>query len=111
MRAPSKGDVIVAFFPQEDRSAFDLRPCLVLSIQGDHLLAAKITTTELRQFWAYKLDKGKTSTSRGCIQKDSWVNLRRCEMIPIHDVKRIVATLKSEIFKTICEKLAETIGL
>ena len=101
----AKGDIVIAFFPQEDHSSVDLRPCLILSIEEKYFTAAKITTTELRQVWAFKLNKGQSETLSGNIQRDSWVNLRRCENIPIQDAKRGVAKLKTEIFKKICDKL------
>ena len=102
----AKGDIVIAFFPQEDHSSVDLRPCLVLSVEKEHFIAAKITTTELRQVWAFKLDKGQNATLSGNIQRDSWVNLRRCEIIPIQDAKRIAAKLKTEILKEIFDKLS-----
>jgi hypothetical protein len=105
MPAPSRGDIVIAYFPQEDNETVDLRPCLVLSVAGDHLLAAKITTTELRQAWAHKLDGGTSATSAGKVLKDSWVNLRRCESIPVGDVIRVAASLKPEILEIIRQKL------
>ena len=109
MLAPAKGDIVIAYFPQEDHSSVNLRPCLILSVEGGHFIAAKITATELRQAWAFKLNKGQSATQSGNIQRDSWVNLRRCEIIPIQDAKRIVAKLKTEIFKEICDKLSSLI--
>jgi mRNA-degrading endonuclease toxin of MazEF toxin-antitoxin module len=105
MPAPVKGDIVIAYFPQEDQDTSDLRPCLVLSVEEGHFFAAKITTTELRRAWTCKLDKGASLTSTGNILKDSWVNLRRCEVIPVRDSIRIVASLKPEVFKMICKKL------
>jgi hypothetical protein len=60
----SKGDIVIAYFPQEDHSALDLRPCLVLSVsqQEGVFTAAKITTTALPQIWAHKLEKGQVQT-------------------------------------------------
>jgi mRNA-degrading endonuclease toxin of MazEF toxin-antitoxin module len=109
MPVPLKGDIVIAYFPQEDHSACDLRPCLVLSVERDSILAAKITPTLLRQAWAYKLDKGTVNTSEGAIQKDSWVNLRRRETIPMQDVKKTVATLKPGVLKAICEQLRKVL--
>jgi mRNA-degrading endonuclease toxin of MazEF toxin-antitoxin module len=105
MPALAKGDIVIAFFPQEDHSSADLRPCLVLSVEEEHFTAAKITTTELRQIWAFKLEKGRESTFSGNIQRTSWVNLRRCETMPIQDAKHTVAKLKTEILEEICNKL------
>ena len=111
MLALSKGDIVIAYFPQEDNSAVNLRPCLVLSVEEDHFLAAKITTTALHRIWTYKLPEGREATSSGCIQKDSWINLRRCETIPIQDAKRIVATLKPGILTAIFAKLTGIIDI
>jgi hypothetical protein len=105
MSSPAKGDVVIAYFPQEDQDAFDLRPCLVLSVMKDSFVAAKITTTELRHTWAFKLSAGKSTTVRGQILKDSWVNLRRCEKIPMSDAKQVAGTLKQEVFAAILSKL------
>jgi hypothetical protein len=105
MLCPVTGDIVIAYFPQEDQDTCDLRPCLVLSAGKDSFLAAKITTAELRQIWAYKLDKGDSATAKGQILKDSWVNLRRCENIPVKDAKRTVASLKRETFDAIISKL------
>jgi hypothetical protein len=75
----------------------------VLSIDkdSDSVYAAKITTTKLHQSWAYKLVKGDTLTTRGRIMKDSWINLRRREIIPMPDVKHNAATLKQEVLDAI----------
>jgi mRNA-degrading endonuclease toxin of MazEF toxin-antitoxin module len=105
MSSPTKGDVVIAYFPQEDQDAFDLRPCLVLSVGKDCFVAAKITTTELRRPWAFKFSEGKSATIRGQILKDSWVNLRRCENIPLTDAKQIAGTLKPEVLDAILLKL------
>jgi mRNA-degrading endonuclease toxin of MazEF toxin-antitoxin module len=105
MPALSKGDIVIAYFPQEDHSTSDLRPCLVLSAENGNVLAAKITTTSLCRTWVYKLDKGTSLASKGKIEKDSWVNLRRRETIPVQDIKKIVATLKPDVFRAICIRL------
>jgi mRNA-degrading endonuclease toxin of MazEF toxin-antitoxin module len=107
MYVPSRGDIVIAYFPQEDHKTYDFRPCFVLSVENDSILAIKITTTNLSQKWAYKLDKGAVLTSKGIIQKDSWINLRRRERIPIGDIKKIVATLKPNVLETICEQLTK----
>jgi mRNA-degrading endonuclease toxin of MazEF toxin-antitoxin module len=109
MPVPSKGDVVLAYFPQEDQSTSDIRPCLVLSVSESGFVAAKITTTNLPRPWTFKLDRGIAMTCSGGILKDSWVNLRRCETIPTKDMTRIVATLKPEVFKEICGILANII--
>ena len=106
MLLPNKGDIVIADFPQEDNDFSDLRPCLVISAEEDHILAAKITTTRLDQIWAYRLAQGQSTTSRGQIMKDSWVNLRRCELIQIKSVKKNVAALKEDIFGEIIAQLA-----
>jgi mRNA-degrading endonuclease toxin of MazEF toxin-antitoxin module len=109
MPAAPKGDVVLAHFPQEDQSMSDYRPCLVLSVSQSGFVAAKITTTNLPRPWTYKLTQGSAMTRKGNIQKDSWVNLRRCETIQAKDMTRIVATLKPEVFREICEKLAKLV--
>jgi mRNA-degrading endonuclease toxin of MazEF toxin-antitoxin module len=110
MPVPLRGDIVIAYFPQEDHSYCDLRPCLILSVNQDSLLAAKITTTELHRTWTYKLNQGATSMSKGTIQKDSWVNLRRQEIISTKDVKKTVGTLKSEVLSAICERIMKIIN-
>jgi hypothetical protein len=111
MHSPTKGDIVVAYFPQEDQDAFDLRPRLVLSAREDGFLAAKTTTTELRHSWDFKLARGDSATIRGEIQKDSWVNLRRCENIPMTDAKQVVCTLKPEVLAAIRLKLARFVDI
>ena len=106
MLALAKGDIVIAYFPQEDHTSADLRPCLVLSVEERYFIAAKITTTELHQVWAFKLTKGQNETFSGDIHRDSWVNLRRRENIPIQDAKRVVAKLKTEILQKIYDKLS-----
>ena len=106
MQFPDKGDIVIAYFPQEDQNSSDLRPCLVVSTEESHVIAAKITTTKLDQIWAYKLLQGESATSRGTIMKDSWVNLRRCERLPAEDVKKNVASLKPYVFAEIISLLA-----
>ena len=106
MQFPNKGDIIIAYFPQEDQDSSDLRPCLVISIEENHVFAAKITSTKLDQTWAYKLLQGDSAVSKGKILKDSWVNLRRCERIPTTDVTKIAASLKAEVFDEITARLA-----
>jgi hypothetical protein len=81
-----------------------------LYAEDDGVSAVKITTTPLRQAWAYKLDKGTNLTSKGKIQKDSWVNLRRREIIPMRDVKKTVAALKPEFFEEICVQLTKILN-
>ena len=110
MQFPNKGDIIIAYFPQEDQDSSDLRPCLVISIEEGHVFAAKITTTRLDQIWAYKLLQGESAASSGKIMKDSWVNLRRCERIPAEDVKKIVASLKPDVFDEIISRFASLIN-
>ena len=106
MQFLNKGDIVIAYFPQEDQDSSDLRPCLVISIEEGDVFAAKITTTRLDQIWAYNLLQGESAVSRGKIMKDSWVNLRRCERIPVEDVKKIVASLKPDVFGEIISLLA-----
>jgi len=106
MLLPSRGDIVIAYFPQEDNASSDLRPCLALSVDNDCLFAAKITTTPLPRAWTYKLEQGNIATSKGSILRDSWINLRRCEMIPLQDAKRVAASLKPEILRDICDILA-----
>jgi hypothetical protein len=105
MQSLVRGDIVIAYFPQEDQDFSDLRPCLVLSVDPKSFLAAKITTTELRQVWTHRLHKGDSDTAKGRILKDSWVNLRRRENILLVNAKSVVASLKPEVFEVIISKL------
>jgi hypothetical protein len=102
--SPTVGDIVFAPFPfEEDRSRVKKRLCLVLAIdlKLSQFLGAKITSTELKQWWAYPLNSGNVDVSSGNIKKKSWINLNRREWIFFEDCLFKIATLKPEIFEII----------
>ena len=103
-----RGNVVFAPFPHEDeRDVFDKRPCLVLAVDNENnrFLAAKITTTELRQYWSFRLSPGTGDTASGRILKESWINLNRREWIPVKDCLRVFAMLNSEVMNAILARM------
>ncbi|GHV29607.1 hypothetical protein FACS1894167_09160 [Synergistales bacterium] len=101
---PAAGDIVFAPFPfEEDRSRVKKRPCLVLTVDlsASQFLGAKITTTELKQWWAYPLNPGNVDVSSGSIKEKSWINLNRREWILCKDCLCVFATLRPEILEII----------
>ena len=107
-----KGNLVIARFPhEEDNTIFDKRPCLILLPNNDVdvFWAAKITTTQLDRVWAYKLDAGNSQFSRGYLKLDSWINLRRRELISASDIFWCVAELKQPVYEDILNRLKSLI--
>lgn len=103
-----QGNIVFAPFPHEDdRQVFDKRPCLVLAVdeEKDRFLAAKITTTELRRYWAFRLSPGTRDTISGRILKESWINLNRREWIAASDCLRILAMLRPSVMNAVLERM------
>ena len=102
MPSYNKGDVVFANFPQEeDKTVKNPRPCLVLAVNGNGVIAAKMTKTQLTAFWAYPIRKGNTDMCIGTIKYDSWINLNRRELVPFTDIRFYIGKLSSEVFSDI----------
>ena len=68
-------------------------------------LAAKIITTELRQYWAFPLHPGSQDTVSGKILRASWINLNRREWIPFADCMRVFAMLSPGVMEAVLERM------
>ena len=108
MRSLHQGDTAFVPFPyEEDKTVFRRRPCLVLAVDGTKqcFLGAKITTTELKQRWAFHLNLGTKDTISGAILRESWINLNRREWFPFADCIQVFAKLKPDILNAVLEQM------
>ena len=108
MQSLRQGDIAFVPFPyEEDKTLSRRRPCLVLAVDDDkqRFLGAKITTTELRQRWAFHLNQGTADTISGMILRESWINLNRREWFLFTDCTQVFASIRPDILNAILERM------
>ena len=108
MRSLRQGDIAFVPFPyEEDKTITRRRPCLILAVDdvNQRFLGAKITTTELKQRWAFHLNQGGIDTVCGTILRESWINLNRREWFSFADCIQVFASIKPDIMIAILERI------
>ena len=108
MRSLRQGDIAFVPFPyEEDKTVSRRRPCLVLAVDEakQRFLGAKITTTELKQRWAFHLNSGTKDTLSGAILRESWINLNRREWFSFADCIQVFARLRPDIMNAVLQRM------
>lgn len=101
------GDVYIAYFLQEEQEYADRRPCLILAVEKDKVLAAKITTTPIRGYLGIHISAGESDVKEGFIMRESYVNLSRIQWVANIDLIKKIATVKDEILEEVRKRISE----
>ncbi|MFD8257819.1 type II toxin-antitoxin system PemK/MazF family toxin [Streptomyces griseoluteus] len=88
---PRPGDIWWADVPYEDRPESKDRPCLVLSVRGDRVTVAKITSKDHdRRAGVIPLPPGSVGDARG---RSSFLRTDEVREVRVRDLRRRVGTV------------------
>jgi len=103
-----KGDIILVPFPFTDLSGSKLRPALVLTDEGDDVIAAFISTILKEKFNSDFLVK---KSGKNSLKKDSLLKLNKLATLSHDLIKGKIGELSTEELKEIDKKLLELFNL